>query len=345
MRLLKASCLLPLITLLILFLVAIPFFSSYSQYVSSATNYYASTVQLRNSLSAYVPSYVFRSTSRHANSVPPFDYNSAVAVKRRYAVTSSVQTASYSGLALNLAYSILKCNDLAAMDAELILLVRTEGDDGVSAENITRFEKVGWKVQVAEELEFENVNTNDIRAWHKHNLNKLHIWTWTQYEKVIFIDADVLCKGSFKELLQMPGDFAASPDVWWNIEVDNKFNSGVIVIRPNLEEFRSLFDAVSDPKLHSPNDADQAFLNNYYKFRYFGLPYKYNFNLVMFRFYREIWDELWPEAVFVHFTTRKPSITGHCERDCYEWEVLEWYTMMYQEMMAYHGFFNLPLLG
>jgi alpha-N-acetylglucosamine transferase len=336
MRLLRASCLLPMIAFLVGALVILLFYSLPSNF-SAAT-------KLKHSLSFYIPSYSFKSSASQRAAVGAFDL-AAVKKNRRYAITSSVQTASFTGLALNLAYSIQKHNDLEALDAELILLVRTEGVDGVSAENITRLEKVGWKVQVAEELEFDQVDTSAIRSWHRHNLNKLHIWTWTQYEKIIFIDADVLCKGSFAELFKVPGDIAASPDVWWDVLVDNKFNSGVLVIRPNLEEFRSLFKAVSDPNMHSPNDADQAFLNSYYSFRYFGLPYKYNFNLVMFDSFEDQWNMLWDEAVFVHFTTRKPHPYDHCERTCDQWEVLSWYSMIYQEMLDFYGFTDLPVLG
>lgn len=338
MRFLRASCLLPLLALIIILIIAVPLSSS------SAPQFSEGAARLRDSISSYLPSYSFRTSASQRASVPAFDLQT-VKKKPRYGITSSVQTASFAGLALNLGYSIKKYNDLEALDAEMILLVRTEGEDGVSAENITRFEKVGWKVQIAEELEFDQVDTGAIRSWHRHNLNKLHIWTWTQYEKIVFIDADVLCKGSMAELFQVPGDIAASPDVWWDVLTDYRFNSGVIVIRPNLEEFRALFKAVSDPNMHSPNDADQAFLNNYYKFRYFGLPYKYNFNLVMFTYHKEAWNILWDEAVFVHFTVRKPSPTQHCERDCDQWEVLEWYSMVYQEMLAYHGFTDLPILG
>jgi len=76
-------------------------------------------------------------------------------------------------------------------------------------------------------------------------------------------------------------DFAAAPDVWWDVLTDNKFNSGLMVLRPSTEEFHSLVYHISDPNFHSPNDADQAFLNTYYRFRFYGLPYKYNFNLIM----------------------------------------------------------------
>lgn len=205
-------------------------------------------------------------------------------LKPRYAITSSVQTASFTAMALMLGYSIQKHNDLKAMDAELVLLIREDEEDGVTAENRTRLEKAGWNIRVAEELTFDGVDNSAIRTHHRHNLNKLHLWTWTEYEKILFIDADVVCHGSLEELWQMPGDFAAAPDVWWDVITDNKFNSGVIVFKPSVETFRDMIVKVSDPAYHQPNDADQAFLNAYYRFRYFGLPYKYNFNLIMVHF-------------------------------------------------------------
>lgn len=206
---------------------------------------------------------------------------SLLARKPRYAITSSVQTASFTPMALMLGYSIQKHNDLAAMDAELVLLIREDAVDGVSAENKTRLEAAGWTLRVAEELTFPGVDNSAIRAHHRHNLNKLHLWTWTEYEKILFIDADVVCKGSLAELWDMPGEFAAAPDVWWDVITDSRFNSGVVVFRPGVETFGDMIKKVSDPAYHQPNDADQAFLNAYYRFRFFGLPYKYNFNLIM----------------------------------------------------------------
>ena len=288
------------------------------------------------------------------------DEKKSMGQKPRYAITSSVQTASFTAMAVMLGYSLQKHNDLKAMDAELVLLVRDEAPDGISAENKTRLEKAGWKVRVAEELHFEGVDNGKIRAHHRHNLNKLHLWSWTEYEKIMFIDADVVCKGSIAELWDMPGDFAASMDVWWNILTDNRFNSGVIVFRPSMETFHDMIPKVSDPNYHHPNDADQAFLNAYYKYRYFSLPYKYNFNLVMvgstaaprrilsmltvwgggqYQFHRKVWDMLWDEAVLVHFTMRKPrpDPAQHCHKGCNEWEPLEWYGQYFREMLAYYG--------
>ncbi|KAI5785523.1 nucleotide-diphospho-sugar transferase [Peziza echinospora] len=260
--------------------------------------------------------------------------------QRRFAIASSVQTASYIPYALQLAYTIQKHNDLDTQDAEMVILVRMGGDDGVSEVDIERLEKVGWKVRVIEDLEFEKVDIGEIRARHRHNMNKLYLWSWTEYERILFVDADVICKGGFGEVWGMPGDFAAAPDVWPKVLTDNKFNSGVVLLRPNMEEYRNLIKKVSDPTFHSPEDADQAFLNVYYQFRYFGLPYKYNLNLVMYQYHRKAWDALWDEAVFVHFTTKKPTpdTRYQCGPGCEEYEPTRYYTKIFKEMLEMYGF-------
>ena len=125
--------------------------------------------------------------------------------KSRFAIASSVQTASFTAYALLLGYSIQKHNDLAAMDAEMVLMVREEGMDSVTKENRTRLEAAGWKVKVVKDLNFKGVDNSKIRAHHRHNLNKLLLWSWTEYDKILFIDADVVCKGSLKDLWDVPG--------------------------------------------------------------------------------------------------------------------------------------------
>ncbi|KAK9461197.1 nucleotide-diphospho-sugar transferase [Lipomyces oligophaga] len=274
--------------------------------------------------------------------------NSTLVRGRRYAVASSVMTARFSQYAMMLAYSLQKYNDFEALDVDLILLVRTEGKEAVTPQNITRLERVGWKIMNEHDLDFEGVNKNAIRPYHRYNLNKLYLWSYTQYDRIVFIDADTLCKGSISELFDQPGEIAGSPDVWWDILTDTRFNSGVITFRPSIEEFRSMVTAVSDPRMHKPNDADQAFLNQYFKFRFHGLPYKYNFNIVMYQHFRRVWDNFWPEAVIVHFTTKKPmpSPKDHCRKGCNEWEPSEWYSMVCREMLSFYGYENeLPLLG
>ncbi|TGZ80867.1 nucleotide-diphospho-sugar transferase [Ascodesmis nigricans] len=272
----------------------------------------------------------------------PSSSNPAAPKKARYAITSSVQTHHFTPLAMMLGYSILKHNNMNDLDAEMVLLVREANDDdakdGVTKEDIEKLEKVGWKVRVEKELQFENVKIEDIRAHHRHNLNKLHLWTWTEYEKIVFIDADVVCKGKLDELLAMPGEFAAAPDVWWFQLTDTKFNSGVIVFRPSKKTFDDMYVKVSDENYHKPNEADQAFLNEYYKFRFFGLPYRYNFNLVMYKHHTDVWNLLWDEAVLIHMTMRKPQpAPNHCLEGCDEQGPSVWYGEYFKEMLLHHG--------
>ncbi|ODQ53967.1 nucleotide-diphospho-sugar transferase [Saitoella complicata NRRL Y-17804] len=261
---------------------------------------------------------------------------------RRRAIVSSVQTDSFAPLAMAMGYSLKKSNDLDAQDVDMLLLVR---EGAVNATNIAKLEQVGWQVRKMQDLVFEGVNYDDIRPWHRYNLNKLIIWQWEEYERIIFADADMLIKGDIGELWDMPGDFAATPDSWPENLQDTRFNSGFILIRPSKVEYETLAEKVSDKKYHRPDEADQAFLNVYWRFRAYMLPYAYNFNLVLFRFHREVWDNLWPEAKVIHFTTRKPSTKDKCATnpDCLERPVLEWYSWMFQSMVEEYGWKDMPI--
>lgn len=123
----------------------------------------------------------------------------------RYAVASSVMTARFTQYAMMLGYTLQKHNDFEALDAELILLVRTEGKEAVTPQNITRLERVGWKIMIEKDLEFQGVDKGKIRPYHRYNLNKLYLWSYTNYERIVFIDADTLCKASIAELFDQPG--------------------------------------------------------------------------------------------------------------------------------------------
>lgn len=343
MRLFRVSCLLSLIAIsLALFLTSL-FYSTVitkEQITKTATT-------VRSSIHKYIPKYIFKTSQAQRDSVPLFDY-STTPRRHRYAITSSVQTSAYTYIAMTLGYSINRHNDLDALNTEMVLLVRTEGEDALSPQNITNLQKVGWKTKVVSDLEFDGVNTTDIRAWHRHNFNKLHLWTWTQYEKVIFIDADIICKGSISDLFKMPGDLAASSDVWWNAITDTRFNSGVLMLRPNMEEFRILSKAVSDPQMHEPWEADQAFLNNFYRYRFYGLPYKFNFNLVILENFPNEWNMLWEEAVLVHMTVQKPQTDplNWClwEKGCVNWEMIEYYFQIYKEMIDFYNLKDFPVI-
>lgn len=64
---------------------------------------------------------------------------------------------------------------------------------------------------------------------------KLHCWNLTQFEKCVFLDADVLVLQNCDELFERE-EFSAAPDVGW----PDCFNSGVFVFSPSVDTFGKL---------------------------------------------------------------------------------------------------------
>jgi hypothetical protein len=244
--------------------------------------------------------------------------------KPRYAIVTSVWDYNYASLALMLGWSIQKHNDLSALGVELVLLTLYGGHlgdvaaPGITALNRTRLEKAGWKIRTEERLKVPSVDFSLIKPHRRLNLNKLKIFGWDEYDKIVFMDADTLVKGSIEDLFTMPGDFAAAPDVWFDIPHDPRFNSGVMVFKPRKWLFENMVEKLGDPEYHDPTEGDQAFLQKYWEYENWGLPTIYNLNLIMYEHYRKTWDHLWMNTRIVHFTVRKPqeawSKEGQCKR-------------------------------
>ncbi len=65
-------------------------------------------------------------------------------------------------------------------------------------------------------------------------LTKLHVFRLMQYEKIIFLDADVLPVRPLSHLFTLPHEFSAVPDIGW----PDIFNSGVMVLTPGGGEIQ-----------------------------------------------------------------------------------------------------------
>lgn len=286
----------------------------------------------------------------HSDSVPAPqpEYEPAREEKAepRYAIVTSVWDYNYASLALMLGWSVQKHNDLKAMGVELVLLTLQGGHlgdvaaPGITAQNRTRLEKVGWNIRAEERMQVPQIDYSRIQPHRRLNLNKLKIFGWEEYDKIVFLDADTIVKGSIEELFSMPGDFAAAPDVWHDIPHDPRFNSGVMVFRPRRWLFDNMIEKLGNPEYHDPKESDQAFLQKYWEYENWGLPSIYNLNLVLYEAYRKSWDRLWMNTRIVHFTIRKPveawAKGGHCrkpsgkpnEQLCVLWPALT---------VSYHG--------
>jgi glycogenin glucosyltransferase len=103
---------------------------------------------------------------------------------------------------------------------------------------------------------------------------KLHCWNLTQFDKCVFLDADVLILQNCDELFERE-EFSAAADVGW----PDIFNSGVFVFKPSVETYGKLIQFADT--VGSFDGGDQGLLNQYFSEWSTGdssnrLPFLYN---------------------------------------------------------------------
>ncbi|KAF9535648.1 hypothetical protein CPB83DRAFT_913069 [Crepidotus variabilis] len=101
-------------------------------------------------------------------------------------------------------------------------------------------------------------------------LTKLHIFRLVQFQKIIFLDADVLPIRPISHLFNLPHDFSAAPDVGW----PDIFNSGVLVVTPGNDKFAELNELIKTRP--SWDGGDQGLLNEWRGENWNRLSFTYN---------------------------------------------------------------------
>lgn len=89
-------------------------------------------------------------------------------------------------------------------------------------------------------------------------LTKLHAWRLTGYDKIVFLDADILVLRPISHLFSITSSLAASPDIGW----PDAFNSGLMVLTPSLTTFSAMREFAIQSG--SWDGADQGFLNDFF---------------------------------------------------------------------------------
>lgn len=106
---------------------------------------------------------------------------------------------------------------------------------------------------------------NQEREYHhwSQTFDKLYVWNLTQYEKVVFLDADMQVIRNIDYLFDCPHMSAVCADAFNEPGLD-KLNSGLMVIEPNEREFEELRTIVKSGELHLKNMGDQDVIRAYY---------------------------------------------------------------------------------
>ncbi|KAF8445159.1 hypothetical protein BGX38DRAFT_1143517 [Terfezia claveryi] len=99
---------------------------------------------------------------------------------------------------------------------------------------------------------------------------KINLWKQTQFNKIVYLDADILPIVPPDELFEIDAAFAASPDIGW----PDCFNSGVMLLKPSQESYEELLRLVQSGQ--SFDGADQGLLNTHFEGKWHRLPFTYN---------------------------------------------------------------------
>ncbi|KAI4229904.1 MAG: hypothetical protein LQ349_006332 [Xanthoria aureola] len=101
---------------------------------------------------------------------------------------------------------------------------------------------------------------------------KIELWRQTQFRKIVYIDADAVALRAPDELFAEKSSFAAVPDIGW----PDCFNSGVLVLSPNMGDYYALL-ALAQRGV-SFDGADQGLLNLHFS-NWHRLSFAYNCTL------------------------------------------------------------------
>jgi alpha-N-acetylglucosamine transferase len=177
----------------------------------------------------------------------------------------------------------------------------------VSKENIAALMDMGITCREVEKIESVNagIGDNEVRLDDfKYTYTKLHVFGYEAFDRIIFLDSDLIVVQGIDHLFEdIDNNFAACDCTPY---FDHIFNSGVMVIKPSMKILEDMM--AKKDKLASYDGSDQGFLNEYFKNKWEKLDIKYNSGKRIFSDQREKWDNI--DKHVIHFVGGKPWLGG-----------------------------------
>ncbi|GFP97291.1 putative UDP-glucuronate:xylan alpha-glucuronosyltransferase 3 [Phtheirospermum japonicum] len=134
---------------------------------------------------------------------------------------------------------------MAGSTRDLVILV----DETITDYHRSGLEAAGWKIHTIQRIRNPKAERDAYNEW---NYSKFRLWQLTDYDKIIFIDADLLVLRNIDFLFEMPEISATGNNA-------TLFNSGVMLIEPSNCTFQLLMDHINE--IESYNGGDQGYLN------------------------------------------------------------------------------------
>ncbi|MES2109053.1 MAG: glycosyltransferase [Bacteroidota bacterium] len=171
-------------------------------------------------------------------------------------------------LALN--YSLRAYNS----HRDLVIMIT----DAISGDVIDILKNIGGKIKLVPDIANPFTPENDVRRF-GCMYTKLHTFLLTDYDKVIYLDCDLLICANIEALFDAPhmsavvaGGLVKENAAW------TELNAGLLVIEPSQQLFDQIITAI--PHTASKDGSDQGFLQTYYntwpKDEVLHLPHSFN---------------------------------------------------------------------
>lgn len=228
---------------------------------------------------------------------------------KEYAIVTMISSPDYTQMGNVLQFSIkknMKRSLLEKIDF-IALIIQEHRDNKLITDRL-----IGWTTKYVNRID-PGIPGSVTFYRFQEQFTKLHIFNMVQYQRILYLDTDVLVVGDISPLLlDVNTSFAAVKD-WESGRIQDHINCGVFSISPNATEFQrlnSLRVHKSDYRLHM---AEQGLLNSVYSsenvIQYF--PFAFNGNLAALVQDRDFWMKEEPNLRVIHYTWIKP---GHKDR-------------------------------
>ncbi|KAJ1387441.1 Nucleotide-diphospho-sugar transferase [Sesbania bispinosa] len=226
-------------------------------------------------------------------------YNSTMRIPRLAYVTVLHSSEAYVCGAIALAQSILQTEKSILQYNNYTIDLLLLADDSIGPKSTKGLKAAGWKIKRIKRILNPFAQKGTYNEW---NYSKLRIWQLTMYDKIIFLDSDLLVLKNLDHFFAYPQLSAAPNDFSF-------FNSGMMVIEPSQCMFKHLMEKTLKVKPY--NGGDQGLVNEIFTW-WHRLPTKLNY-LKSFQ-ERQGYEEVEiPEDLYViHYLGLKPWM---CYRD------------------------------
>lgn len=236
----------------------------------------------------------------------------------KYAFATLVTGPDYVTGAIALARSLLACDSAAPL---VVMATASAGD-------LSGLERFGCKIVSVDQLPVSEgfrerhsreavhraspFTKGEKPAFHDplDNFCKLRLWQLTQFERVVFLDADTLVVKNIDRLFGYP-EFSAAPNLYETLDDMHRLNSGVFVAQPSGWRFDDMLECLDAPNVYWRR-TDQTFLETYFP-HWHGLPYIFNTLQYVYFNLPQLWR---PESVhLIHYQYEKPWQPDHPKLD------------------------------